>query len=359
MAHTRRATRSSPDPDVVRDAQEQVALLTAFLVTAQHFPEGGPWTSLFDPIPDPRAPHLITYPLGAVLFAGTLLFLCRLGSRRQVTHLLRRNGVSAALFQALLVAALPDLVARTDLDAMHLDGGYNVRRTLPGNGADADDTAQALGVTLHYTAIRGGPPGSLAQWLAQLTWVRDDQDQPVAVITPEGHRLDLQPGRQEGRYIIQVSHDWVEAAPAAWQTLPLRWRKRTAIYALYLEARQITVAEHRHRVAHQRLGDKHLRPAVEATVRSVKHPFAGGQAPVRGRIRLDLMLTASSAMTNIRRLWRYERDQEAASATTPRSKGPAVMRRVFNYLRRWWHTYLSGPFQAMFDTQPSLSVTLA
>ncbi|MBU0494318.1 MAG: hypothetical protein KKB13_20915 [Chloroflexi bacterium] len=31
--------------------------------------------------------------------------------------------------EALLVAALPDLVTRTDLDAMHLDGGYNVRRT--------------------------------------------------------------------------------------------------------------------------------------------------------------------------------------------------------------------------------------
>jgi len=253
--------------------------------------------------------------------------------------------------EALLVAALPDLVARTDLDALHLDGGYN--------GADADDTAQALGVTLHYTAIRGGPPGSLAQWLAQLTWVRDDQNELVAVLTPEGHRLDLQPGRQDGRYSIQIPRDLVTAAPEVWQALPLRWLKRTAVYALYLAARQITVAENRHQVAQQRQGDKQLRPAVEATVRSVKHPFPGGKAPVRGQIRLSLLLTASSAMTNIRRLWCYERDQEASSATTQRPKEPVGLRRVFHYLRRWWHTCLSGSFQAMFDTQSSLSVILA
>ncbi|MBU0491152.1 MAG: hypothetical protein KKA73_14475, partial [Chloroflexi bacterium] len=127
-------------------------------------------------------------------------------------------------------------------------------------------------------------------------------------------------------------------------------------FALYLQERQITVAENRHRMQQQRRGDKQLRPAVEATVRSVKHPFPGGKAPVRGQGHLGLMLTASSAMANIRRLWRYERDQEASSATTQRSKEPAAMGRVFNYLRRWWHTYLSGSFQAMFDTRPSLSV---
>jgi len=103
MAHTRRATPPDPDQALARDAQEQVALLTAFLVTAQHF--FGTWTTLFDPVQDPRAPSLITYPLAAVLFAGTLLFLCRLGSRRQVTHLLRRNGASAALFQAVFGVA--------------------------------------------------------------------------------------------------------------------------------------------------------------------------------------------------------------------------------------------------------------
>ncbi|MBU1877714.1 MAG: hypothetical protein KJ734_02075, partial [Chloroflexi bacterium] len=133
--------------------------------------------------------------------------------------------------------------------------------------------------------------------------------------------------------------DVVTAAPERWQSVPLRWLKRAACFALYLQERQITVAENRQRVAQQRLGDKHLRPAVEATVRSVKHPFAGGQAPVRGLIRMGLMLTASSAMTNIRRLWRYEQAQETHPATAQRSEEPAVAGRVFNYLRGWCYTY--------------------
>ena len=253
--------------------------------------------------------------------------------------------------EVLLVAALPELVARTDLDDLHLDGGFN--------GPAADRTARLLGVTLHHTAMRGGQPGPLAQWLAHLTWVRDAQNQPVAVSTPEGQRLDLQPGRTAGRYIIQVSQHLVDAAPAAWQALPVRWRKRAAGYALYLQERQIAVAENRQRVQHQQQADKQLRPAVEATVRSVKHPFAGDQAPVRGSIRLGLMLTASSAMTNIRRLWRYERDQAARPAASQRPGESTVAGRVFNYLRRWCYTCLSGPFQAMFDTQPSLSFTPA
>jgi len=250
--------------------------------------------------------------------------------------------------EALLVAALPDLVARTDLDDLHLDGGFN--------GPAADAAAQALGVTLQYTAIRGGQPGPLAHWLTQLTWVRDDQHQLVAGITPEGHRLDLRPGRQDDRYIIHVPRDLVAAAPAGWAALPWHWLKGAAGCALYLQARQIAVAENRQQVAQQRQADKQLRPAVEATVRSVKHPLAGGKAPVRGQMRMGLMLTASSAMTNIRRLWRYHQAQRACPAAPPSPTGSLVSAHRFNYLRRWWRTYLSWSLQAMFDTKQSLSV---
>ena len=45
----------------------------------------------------------------------------------------------------------------------------------------------------------------------------------------------------------------------------------------------------------------------EATVRSVKHPFGNGKLPVRGKGRVSMMLIASAAMTNVRRIWRYQR----------------------------------------------------
>lgn len=84
-------------PDV--DAEQQEALLQALLLTVDHFFGGFP--RLFQAVMDPRNPLLITYPLPMVLATGVLMFLMRLGARRQVQHWLRGNGPSAAKFEAL------------------------------------------------------------------------------------------------------------------------------------------------------------------------------------------------------------------------------------------------------------------
>jgi len=92
------------DPDA--DEQAQAAVLQIFLATAQHF--FGSFERLFARVTDPRWPELITYPLAALLFAGVLMFVCRLGARRQIGHLLRGNGPSASKFEALFqVASCP------------------------------------------------------------------------------------------------------------------------------------------------------------------------------------------------------------------------------------------------------------
>jgi len=57
-------------------------------------------------------------------------------------------------------------------------------------------------------------------------------------------------------------------------------------------------------LAHQ--GHSHnLRSAVEATMRSVKHPFPVGKMPVRGQFRVTRMVIASAATANVRRIQRY------------------------------------------------------
>jgi hypothetical protein len=88
------------------DARQQVALIQSLLVTVQHF--FGGFGRLFGSVTDPRHPRYITYPLAAVLATGVLLFVLRLGARRQVTLLLRQNGPSRAKFRALFgVASVP------------------------------------------------------------------------------------------------------------------------------------------------------------------------------------------------------------------------------------------------------------
>jgi hypothetical protein len=88
-----------PDQVLDQDELDQLAIIDASLATLHHF--FGKPAELFRPVQDPRQPYLITYPLETLMFAGTWMFLCRLGARRQIAHLFRGNGRSAAKFQAL------------------------------------------------------------------------------------------------------------------------------------------------------------------------------------------------------------------------------------------------------------------
>jgi hypothetical protein len=75
-------------------SREQKDLLKALLGTVQHF--FGSWQTIFRGVTDGRNPDLITYPLVQLLCTGVLLFVFRLGSRRQVQYQLRENGPSQA-----------------------------------------------------------------------------------------------------------------------------------------------------------------------------------------------------------------------------------------------------------------------
>jgi hypothetical protein len=96
------ATETNPPVVEMRtdvETEQQLALLQALLVTVEHFFDGFP--RLFRSVSDPRHPALITYPLPMVLATGVLMFLMRLGARRQVQHWLRGNTPSLTKFEAL------------------------------------------------------------------------------------------------------------------------------------------------------------------------------------------------------------------------------------------------------------------
>jgi len=89
---------SAPSPQD-EHTRQQVDLIRSFLVTVQHF--FGGFGHMFRLVKDPRHPAYITYSLPAMLAAGVLMFLLRLGARRQVGFMLRRNDPSSAKFKAL------------------------------------------------------------------------------------------------------------------------------------------------------------------------------------------------------------------------------------------------------------------
>ena len=77
--------------------QEQIDILKAFTGTIENY--FGSWKTIFDGVRDARNPKWITYPLEGLLCAGVLMFLFRLGSRRQINHQLRDNGPSQSKFE--------------------------------------------------------------------------------------------------------------------------------------------------------------------------------------------------------------------------------------------------------------------
>ena len=77
---------------------EQERLLGIVFGTIGHF--FGDMGELFGGIEDPRDPKKTAYPLGALAFAGVLMFLLRLKARRQVGLLLRTEA-AIETFKAL------------------------------------------------------------------------------------------------------------------------------------------------------------------------------------------------------------------------------------------------------------------
>lgn len=78
---------------------EQAELIRSLVVTQQHF--FGGFGRVFAGVTDPRHPVFITYPLPVMLESGVLMFLLRLGARRQVGLMFRDNAPSSAKFQTL------------------------------------------------------------------------------------------------------------------------------------------------------------------------------------------------------------------------------------------------------------------
>lgn len=88
------------------DTEAQTQLIQLLLKTTQHF--FGSIEQLFAAVHDPRESSHVIYPLPVMAFAGVLMFICRLGARRQINHLLRGNARADEKFQQLFgVRACP------------------------------------------------------------------------------------------------------------------------------------------------------------------------------------------------------------------------------------------------------------
>jgi len=237
----------------------------------------------------------------------------------------------------MLEEALPELKQRTDLDEMHTDGGYSSQ--------EVDDAMAELEVDQVQTAIKGAKPDPETVGLEQFEWEIQTKGKPKSVTCPHGVQTQVIAGRSRERYLAYFSMTECDGCPFADKcpTEPLGRRPKRA---LRFSKQQLNVARRRQLAAQARASGKNLRSAVEATVRSVKHPFRDGKVPVRGQPRVCMLLIGSAAMCNVRRICRYLQNKNKPESQEKTKKSPSSNPafRFLSLCSRFFSTFL--PFSA-------------
>jgi hypothetical protein len=200
----------------------------------------------------------------------------------------------------LMIAAVPDLKQRTDLETLHTDGAYS--------SPEADPVLQKNQVELVPTAIKGRHPDQGKFGLAAYTFQVDDQGMPTHMTCPHKQVAGIRWGNKKGALVANFD-------PLHCETCPFhksgRCRakpgKRDKHYHLDFNLHEVQVARRRQAKDHQKQSGQNLRTAVEATMRTIKHPFPAGKLPVRGLFRVTSLIVGSALMGNVRSILRYEK----------------------------------------------------
>jgi hypothetical protein len=196
----------------------------------------------------------------------------------------------------LLADALPNLKARTELNTLITDGGY---------GGKASDTAlQTQQVTLIQTAIRGRSANAEKLQLSDFSIKFNPDGKPAKVTCPQGQIVPALTSIHQKAFVAHFDNLQCQTCPLL-DRCPAQPGKRDERHHLHFTLSGARAAERRRLSQAHAKGSHNLRSAVEASMRSLKHPFPAGKLPVRGKFRMTCMIIASAAITNVRRIERF------------------------------------------------------
>ena len=200
----------------------------------------------------------------------------------------------------LMITAVPDLKQRTDLETLHTDGAYS--------SPEADPVLQKNHVELVPTAIKGRHPDQGKFGLAAYTFQVDEQGVFLQMTCPQEQVARIHWGNKKGALVADFEPLHCETCPFH-KSGQCRAKpgKRDKHYHLDFNLHEVQVARRRQAKDQQKHSGKNLRAAVEATLRTIKHPFPAGKLPVRGLFRVTSLIVGSALMSNVRSILRYEK----------------------------------------------------
>jgi len=235
----------------------------------------------------------------------------------------------------LLLAALPNLAARTDLQKLYTDGGFG--------SPVVDQALRQHQVEQIQSAIRGTRLNPEKLHLSAYTIVQDEQGQPIQITCPQGATVPVQPTPSGRSFLARFDRNPCTQCPFHTENrCRILWRKRCAKFQIDFTQQEADAAVRRRRCLENQKAGQNLRAAVEAAMRSLKHPFRAGKLPVRGLFRVSCLVIGSAAMINIRRITRYRwsksHPQVARDASSPSSLCGlrSLWNRLYGFLEGDW-----------------------
>ncbi len=199
----------------------------------------------------------------------------------------------------LMLEALPNLAARTELKELYTDGAYG--------SPQADPVLREHGVKQIQSAIRGTRLTPHKLHLSEYEIQQDAQGAPTRITCPYGQSVAVTPTPSRHGYLAGFDPATCLQCPfhaeSQCRVFP---RKRSGKLQMDFTQEEVDAAQRRRTAVQNQRKPKNLRAAVEATMRCLKHPFPAAKVPVRGLFRVTCLMIGAAAMTNIRRIWRYQ-----------------------------------------------------
>lgn len=253
----------------------------------------------------------------------------------------------------MLIAAVPALKQRLNINQMNTDGGYNsdesfqvlretgiehVQTAIRGHsphkhiGLDKFEIATESGLDMASSAASGnegldpakevavagevpstGESPSLTEQMDATSEVSTSNHvssaigDPMRITCPYGQTVELQQVATKTGYRRYHAHfDTLKCADCPFEGNCLaRKKKSKPERTLSFDEHDAEIARRRRRIAQDKRSGSNLRVAIESTIASLKQPFCYVQLPVRGLFRVACMLLGAAAMANVRRIQRY------------------------------------------------------
>jgi hypothetical protein len=215
----------------------------------------------------------------------------------------------------LLQEGLPSLKQRTRLDTLVTDGGYT--------GPSVDETLRTEQVEQIATGLVGAlpthPNGMLA--MSDFDMQLDQQGNLERAVCPAGQAATISLQKSGTSYLLTFSAHLCQACPFHQNgKCPAKKYKKHPYCGFNLPKDRAISSCRIRRFQACKEEARALRPAIEATVFQVKHALQRGKVRIRGLFRTACVITAAALAANLRRIHRFENDNQRGKYTSKRAR---------------------------------------